>query len=876
MGDKFMNKKIVFALLTMLLSIAGCNKNNNNSSNNEDVSSSENLVDVITNDNYYWSINENSAYSNDLIFSTSTNEKNSSLKVFIDEYELDAGSNHDVLGKIKYDLNPDAPCHSDSVEHAYNKITLNGLELGKLPSDDSLGIDLFKNLEYIKEKNNIFSLTIGAVYRNEVSYNKNEVHGGTNLLGTFDDFQIANFRIELQNGQVIKPSKMVIYKPVDITSNKYVTYEINQEDDKWYWIGDGWGNSETTLTYDKHPNSRLDIPFQIDYYFDYLNYEATNNYYIDTNDFENGRHYITLKDNDKIVLQNNVYFDNVGPIINTNLNEFATINKNFNLIINTKDEHSKLKSQSVFLDGKPINDDYSFTSLNNGKHSLLVYANDIANNTTYLNRVFNVMDGANGIDITINKDKNKLDFSINDYKENTTYTTNVYKANKLNSTNKNDTNNLIDEFEVTVNDVNKPLYINYDGTTLNGEQILISALNNKTSKYEQVAIKANNDSLRFTLNPANYAIDNKVKLKAEPLYVNNNSNRILWASDTQYLPKVEFSDINYMYNDLMTYVANEYKNNKMAYLIHTGDIVDNNPSYKDKAIAEWENATKAFEILDNNNVPYGVCAGNHDVGSALASINYNYFSTYFGNNRFNNKDYYGGSLNDNECHYDLISVGEYDFVVLYIGFGVEAKKETIAWTNEILKTYKHRNAIIATHGYLDYDGTIDETIQGQYIYDEIVTPNENVKFVFCGHTDGNACTKKVLDNNRVVYEVLSCYQFVEKESYSISHLINGLTCNGEGYIKEVIFDNNKVKFHTFSPITNKTNPLNANDDFEVEIELIKRNKEFTTNSFEAYQIDGEVISSTNELSSSAIKVDNNSNYIVLTTINNSFVGFNIA
>ncbi len=870
-----MNKKLVFTFLTMLLSITGCNKNNDTSSADEPTSSSESLVDVVTNESYYWSINENKAYNNDFIFSASTNESNSSLKVFVDNIELDAGNNHEVLGMIKYDLNPDTPCHSDSVEHAYNKITLNGLELGKLPSDDSLGIDIFKHLQYIKAKDNVFSLTIGAVYRNEVSYNKNEVHGGKDLLGVFDDFQIANFRIELQNGQTVKPNKMKIYKPVDITTNNYVTYEIMQEDDKWYWIGDGWGKDESTLTYDKHPNPRFDIPFQIDYYFDYPSYEINNNYFIDTNDFESGRHYFTLKDNDKIVLQNNVYFDNVGPVITTNLNEFATINKNFNLTISAKDEHSKLKSQSIYLDGKPINDDYSFASLNNGKHSLLAYASDIANNTTYLNRIFNVMDGANGIDITINKENNKLGFTLNDYNVSATYSNSVYKANKLNITNKIDANNQIDEFEIAINDINKPLYINYDGATLNGEQIAISALNNKTAKYEKIAIKANNEPFKFTLNPSDYAIDNKIKLKAEPLYVNNNSNRIIWASDTQYLPKVEFSDINYMYNDLMTYVANEYKNNNMAYLIHTGDIVDNNPSYKEKAIAEWENATKAFEILDSNNVPYGVCAGNHDVGSAISAINYSYFSTYFGLNRFNSKDYYGGSLNDNECHYDLISVGEYDFIVLYIGFGVEAKKETIAWANEVLKTYRHRNAIIATHGYLDYDGTIDKTIQGQYIYDEIVTPNENVKFVFCGHTDGNACTKKVLDNNRVVYEVLSCYQFVEKESYSISHLINGLTCNGEGYIKEVIFANNKVKFHTFSPITNKTNPLNSKDDFEVEIELIKRSKEFITNSLQAYQIDGEAIATTNELSSSSIKANNNNNYIVLATINNSFVGFNI-
>ena len=48
----------------------------------------------------------------------------------------------------------------------------------------------------------------------------------------------------------------------------------------------------------------------------------------------------------------------------------------------------------------------------------------------------------------------------------------------------------------------------------------------------------------------------------------------------------------------MKYVVKEYNANKTAYLVHTGDIVDNNPDYGEDAIAEWEIATKAFDILD--------------------------------------------------------------------------------------------------------------------------------------------------------------------------------------------------------------------------------------------------------------------------------------
>ena len=55
-------------------------------------------------------------------------------------------------------------------------------------------------------------------------------------------------------------------------------------------------------------------------------------------------------------------------------------------------------------------------------------------------------------------------------------------------------------------------------------------------------------------------------------------------------------------------VDNKEKQN-IQYVMHTGDIVDS----MDRE-SEWVNADKSMKILEDANIPYGVLAGNHDVG----------------------------------------------------------------------------------------------------------------------------------------------------------------------------------------------------------------------------------------------------------------------
>lgn len=824
--------------------------------------------EYVENDAYSWNFNEKQGYKESMNFTVESQLTDCDVEVLLDGTPLTPLKRAIGDVKVLYDLDSEYPCHSDSVEHAYNEITFNNNVLGKLPSDNTNGIDVaFSSLYYGQ---NVFSLTIGQVYAYNKKYDMNQIHGGLN--GGGDDFKIGNVRLQTASGQIIKPSKMVFYKPKDATSKNFVKREVQQVDDEFYFIGDGWGGS---LSYDGNTNPRLDIPFKIDYYFDFNLPAFAKSYELNTKDYEDGLHTITLKDKGEVVLKNNVYFDNNNPKIDINLKDNDFVPSTFKVECKISDLTTNIVAKTILLDGKealidPLkveNISFSMAAYDFGQHNITMYGKDLAGNEIYDSVDFITRESSEVVSYDISNNN----VTVNP-KYNSTYTTSIYNAKALsynedllvvnNLTNPEEKHST---FKVSVEDPNKDIYVSYKGETYEGERLSIEVYNPNTSSYERVTVANANQTINFKFNPNGYITNNSVEFKVRPIYTSNGSNKLLWSSDTQFLPKADFTDINYMYDSLMEYMVKEYQSNNMAYMVHTGDIVDDNPSYGASAIAEWEIATKSFEILDNANVPYGVNAGNHDVGSVLASLDYGYYGTYFGMDRFNDSDYYGGSLNNNECHYDLITIGKYDFIFLYIGFGVEAKEQTIQWANEVLQRYSHRNAVVATHGYLLPDGTMDPDAQGQIIYDEIVVPNDNVKFVFCGHNDGTAKVKKIVNENRYVYELLNCYQFVETKKYSVSHKINGMTCNGEAFIKSLTFEEvaegTKVKCVTYSPVINSYVQPFGGDNFEIVVDLIASNRTLTTSHFKAYQSTGDAAYSSESLTFT-YDFTSNSNYII--------------
>ena len=302
----------------------------------------------------------------------------------------------------------------------------------------------------------------------------------------------------------------------------------------------------------------------------------------------------------------------------------------------------------------------------------------------------------------------------------------------------------------------------------------------------------------------------------------------LWMTDTQYYAE----SYPHIFDVMTKWAADHWKEKKFSYLIHTGDIVN---TWNSKI--QWERASHSMKTLDDANIPYGIVAGNHDV--AYEAANYDEYWKYFGRNRFVNQPTFGGDLNNNRDHYDLISAKGNDFVIIYLGWIIEEK--TFAWAKAILKKYSDRNAIIATHEYLKpskaYFG------QGESIWKQLVVPYNNVMMVLGGHNPGATYNIKQVGNRKVL-EMLSDYQN-EPEG-------------GLGFMRFLQFDltRNRMLVNTYSPYLNKWNfyPKDQ-DEFEVALSLKPINKQVATDYIGVH-------SRTNELIGQVEKVPSGSSVAV--------------
>lgn len=266
-----------------------------------------------------------------------------------------------------------------------------------------------------------------------------------------------------------------------------------------------------------------------------------------------------------------------------------------------------------------------------------------------------------------------------------------------------------------------------------------------------------------------------------------------WESDTQY-----YNDSYYQRQlDIHDYLLAEREALNLQYLVHTGDIVDNH--YETR---QWENADAAYAMFDGAALPYGVLAGNHDVGHK--EIDYAPYSSYFGDSRFAANPWFGGSFEDNRGHYDLITAGGIDFLMLYMGWA--PTQEGIDWLNEVLAEYPERTAILNLHEYMLTTGGLGEI--PQQIYDEVIAPNANVAMVFSGHYHDAFTRIDEFDDNgdgvadRQVYQMLFDYQ--------------GLPEGGQSFLRLLHFDNEteQIAVRTYSPYLDVYN----SDDPTLELE----------------------------------------------------------
>ena len=665
-------------------------------------------------------------------------------------------------------------------------------------------------------------------------YDEGMVYGEYNL----DDIKIDYVKLVFTDE--IYPESTDLFMPIKDKAGytvKNVPYSNSLD------IGDGW-IKETNLGGSK-PNTPIGCSFN-------FKKPSFNGMFIfDSTKFEDGEYTAEFYSEGKKIKEKKISCDNNAPKISFSVPQNGTVAKNSS--IEYKIDDANLKSAIITVDGKAVRK-IDCKNLDLGRHTAKIEAADTAGHAAINFLVFNVAKndmldvsvGEKSVTMTayqkaeifgadlltdirmfhnplgsFNMDKlryeNEVQISF-DEKENIVTSavgnTLPYQSFVVNTT-KNKGN----------------VIISYTGTTGNGCDIILKAWNYKDGKWDTIARTESGKSVSVPVDAEIYSHDKKIRINAMPYISGNGSNTILWNSDTQYYSR--YDDLNDLYTSVSKYAVDMYNQNKIGYAMHTGDIVDRINQGDEIAEKEYRFASEAQKILDDAKVPNGIVSGNHDVFKDPKN-GYEHYFKYFGEDRYKDFEWYGGSLNNNMHHYDLVTLGAYDFVFLYIGCFRENDPDVIAWAKAVCDAYPDRNVILCTHEYIDENGQYVSD-RAKNLFEKIVVPNENIKMVLCGHIAG-VCDQvhKIPGTDREVIEILADYQFSEL-GVGPQHVENSCTCDGEGFVRLMTFtEGNQVISETYSPKHDMYNFFPAyQDSFVYDIDLIPSKRSICTTEFSA-------------------------------------------
>lgn len=374
-------------------------------------------------------------------------------------------------------------------------------------------------------------------------------------------------------------------------------------------------------------------------------------------------------------------------------------------------------------------------------------------------------------------------------------------------------------FDVTVDENVGPdveIEIVWNGSSLEGRKVTMYAWNYATENWDELtSIIAGEEAFELvgSVQGADYLKDKKVSVIVQDQIAEYGEEfSFVWFTDTQYYS----ASYPWIYEEQVNWMVENRDALNIEYVFHTGDLVD---VYND--FDQWKVADENMRVLDEAGIPYGVLAGNHDVDNK--SHNYENYYRYFGADRFEGRPYYGDSYENNRGHYDLISVNGLDFIMVYMGWGVD--QDGIDWINEVLAAHPNRIAILNFHEYLLATGSRSPI--GDELFEKVVVPNENVKSVLSGHYHNAQTLVDEIDDDgdgtpdRTVYQLLADYQ--------------GGPEGGQGYLRILNFKMNEDTVHvqTYSPYLDDYNfyepeDYPEKDEFAMEWDLEPQLKKVET------------------------------------------------
>lgn len=220
---------------------------------------------------------------------------------------------------------------------------------------------------------------------------------------------------------------------------------------------------------------------------------------------------------------------------------------------------------------------------------------------------------------------------------------------------------------------------------------------------------------------------------------------IVVMPDTQHYMADYFGGTYAMFTSQIDWIKNNKTAQNIVYVAGLGDVVEHgdDPAY---ASNEWpEAATNGYYRLETSNMPYGLAVGNHEqtpVNASILTVTTDKFNQYFGRNHFSARTYYGDNMagsgsNNNNSHYDLITAGGKNFIIIYLEYDHLNEQSTVLndWAYGLCTTYSSSKAIIVTHYAVQVGDPAPWGTQGYRIWDRL-KGLPNVFMILGGHVSG--------------------------------------------------------------------------------------------------------------------------------------------
>lgn len=610
------------------------------------------------------------------------------------------------------------------------------------------------------------------------TYGEELVYGQYNL----DDHNISKVTLSLPDSSKITPDHVILYYPV-AGSSEITEVREAYSPQTVYTIGDGW-DEETNLG-GTTPESPIYISFEFTGLAKRLFKDDSHVASFDTTRLADGKHTLSVMKGETLLKEVSFSVDNTGPEITLDLTFGEALAETDCILFSAADPSGDVKLFGD-IDGERYFPGDDLTYVYEGNHLLTVTATDVCGNVSVVCKEFRICKEAEAVSDAL--EKQVVDAAMEGSKG--IYTYNIGNAKKF-------------VFE-------------YLGSTNENGPISVSAYDHIANEYVEIGVAESGVRAVFNVEEERFILGGAVKIAVSPKLCVSVSDTVVWITDTQYYSN--FEDLNHVYELMLNYSVDLYQKGEAGYLIHTGDIVDTHYDSQ-KAAEEWLFAHNVHKILDESGMPNGVLAGNHDTGNTPPVLD-NY-KRYFGKRRYYQNSWYGGTPDNNGCHYDLLTIGDEDYLFLYLSNGVEATDLTVAWANAVCQAYAHRTVILCVHPYLDVTGNYvyNPNDTGAYnhsrayeIAEKIISPNPNVAAVLCGHVHGAKRVQREFGEGRYVWEILSDYQYAEV-GVEPKHEENGCSLDGEGYLRLITFGERGFMEHTtYSPLHNDYNFFEDEED----------------------------------------------------------------